>query len=84
MTEYIIDKEWIYEYESNIENLLGHRLEYDSSTNPTPPLRMLVHCRDCKFYDKEWTSEAYRNRFWCGKMGHYMQPYGFCAWGERK
>ena len=44
----------------------------------------VVRCRDCKFYDKEWTSEAYRNRFWCGKMGHYMQPYGFCAWGMEK
>ena len=44
----------------------------------------VVRCRDCKFYDKEWTSEAYRNRSWCGKMGHYMQPYGFCAWAVRR
>ena len=39
MSEYIINDAWIREYESNIEELIGFDIEYDSATNPTPPLR---------------------------------------------
>ena len=39
MSDYIINDDWILEYERNIEELIGSDLEYDSATNPTPPLR---------------------------------------------
>ena len=39
MSMYIINDDWIREYERNIEELIGSDLEYDSATNPTPPLR---------------------------------------------
>ena len=45
MSEYIINDDWIREYESNIEELIGFDLEYDSSTNPVPPLRMVDNSR---------------------------------------
>lgn len=39
MSMYIVNDDWIREYERNIEELIGSDLEYDSATNPTPPLR---------------------------------------------
>ena len=44
----------------------------------------VVLCRDCKNYDQGGEpSDVYQDRHWCGKLWHYMQPDGFCAWGER-
>ena len=48
----------------------------------------IVRCVDCRYYDLTdgtcFPSEVYPDRYWCSKMGHYMQTYGFCAWGERR
>ena len=34
----------------------------------------IVRCRDCKFKDEPWNCAA----------PYYVEPNGFCAWGERK
>lgn len=44
----------------------------------------IVRCRDCKFYDTDWESEAHPGRWWCDEIWHYREPDGFCKWGERK
>ena len=44
----------------------------------------IVRCRDCKFYDTDWESEAHPGRWWCDESWHYREPDGFCKWGERR
>lgn len=45
----------------------------------------IVRCRDCRHYDpNDEPSEVYPDRYWCELMAMYLQPNGFCAWGERK
>ena len=34
----------------------------------------IVRCRDCKFKDEPWNCAA----------PYYIEPDGFCAWGERR
>ena len=34
----------------------------------------IVRCRDCKFKDEPWNCAA----------PYYVEPDGFCAWGERR
>lgn len=48
----------------------------------------IVRCRDCKFYG------CYDGSTWCSRTYEQVpsgtcdyqtvEPYGFCAWGERK
>lgn len=85
MSEYIIDYEWICKYEQNIEELLGHELHYDSATNPTPPLHLLVRCRDCIYYKQDPDPIDPGWPMMCERTGDDMvEPYGFCAWGTKK
>ncbi len=37
-------------------------------------LEEIVRCRDCKFKDEPWNCAA----------PYYVEPNGFCKWGERK
>lgn len=38
----------------------------------------IVRCRDCKHYGYgKYATHCYR-------FVHKVEPYGFCAWGERK
>lgn len=39
----------------------------------------IVRCRDCK----EYRPELY-NHIACELLGRYVEPNGFCAWGERR
>ena len=39
----------------------------------------VVRCRDCKEYHPELYSHIS-----CELLGRYVEPDGFCAWGERK
>ena len=34
----------------------------------------IVRCRECKFKDEPWNCAA----------PYYVEPDGFCAWGERR
>ena len=34
----------------------------------------IVRCRECKFKDEPWNCAA----------PYYIEPDGFCAWGERE
>ena len=36
----------------------------------------VVRCRDCERFDGEHEG--------CRRFSHYVEPDGFCAWGERK
>lgn len=38
----------------------------------------IVRCRDCR----EYNTELYRH-ITCELLGRYVEPDGFCAWGER-
>lgn len=45
----------------------------------------IVRCRDCKNYTRDATPHDAAFPDWCSKLGtDYVQPDGFCAWGERK
>ena len=43
----------------------------------------IVRCRDCRHSSRE-----YKDYLYCYRMGAYkeffVEPDGFCAWGERK
>ena len=89
MSEYIVTDEWMREYESNIEELLGVSIEYDGHHNPTPPLRPIVLCRDCVHFTPRGThrfANGEVNEAYCEYVRAYrlrVTPDGFCAWGER-
>ena len=51
MSEYIVDGKWIDDFISNIEELIGVEIWYDSGSNPIPPLKEIVRCRDCRHHD---------------------------------
>lgn len=44
------------------------------SADWTNKLTEIVRCKDCKFKDEPWNCAA----------PYYVEPDGFCAWGERK
>lgn len=39
----------------------------------------IVRCRDCQYYNLNTYSH-----FTCKLMQYYVEPGGFCAWGERR
>ena len=39
----------------------------------------IVRCRDCL----EYNTELYRH-ISCELLGRYVEPDGFCSWGERR
>lgn len=83
MSEYIINDSWINEYENNIEDLIGFDLSYDSATNPVPPLRRIVRCRDCKDYRaSDATCHSWQWHNWDAAIE--VEPDGFCAWAKLK
>ena len=67
MSMYIINDDWIREYERNIEELIGSDLEYDSATNPTPPLRKVDGTR---WHELFGTPER-AARTICRQLKHY-------------
>lgn len=82
MSEYIVSDKWLQEFEDGLEECIvdGH-FEYIGATNPTPPLRPIVRCRDCRHNMAYWKSN------YCDKFAHSLpkeNPDGFCAWGERR
>ena len=52
--------------------------------NDVDSMKRVVRCRDCKHYDEEWPSKRNPERHWCEMFWHYLEPDGFCAWGERR
>jgi hypothetical protein len=45
----------------------------------------IVRCRDCKHFTRDATPHDAAFPDWCSKLGtDYVQPDGFCAWGERR
>jgi hypothetical protein len=45
----------------------------------------VIRCRDCKHFTRNATPHDAAFPDWCSKLGtDYVQPDGFCAWGERK
>ena len=45
----------------------------------------VVRCIDCKHYElDDEPSLVYPDRYFCRKLCHFVQSYGFCAWGVRK
>jgi len=43
----------------------------------------IIRCRDCKHYITKFRDE-YDDTVWCGLHAGYVEPDGFCAWGERR
>ena len=43
----------------------------------------IVRCRDCKNFER-YCKQGDRDAYWCAKVMLYVEPCGFCAWGERK
>lgn len=39
----------------------------------------IVRCRDCREYNTELYSHIS-----CELLARYVEPYGYCAWGERR
>ena len=39
----------------------------------------IVRCKDCEFYEPNTYSH-----FTCKLLQFYVEPDGFCAWGDRK
>ena len=48
---------------------------------PTIDAVTVVRCRDCK---KHSSSVFYPDMFFCPEHGRYMNPDGYCSYGERK
>lgn len=46
---------------------------------PIHQLEEIVRCKDCR----EYNPELYKH-ITCEMLGRYVEPDGFCAWGERK
>ena len=81
--------EHIYE-DSDMENERYHVIPFGSMREE------IVRCKDCKFYtDQPGISGEKPNREYCYKYSdwnsewdyddyHYVEPDGFCKWGERK
>lgn len=55
-------------------------------------LPKIVRCRDCKYATKRWTPAHREEVTYCERFVHlagynqsaYVEPDGFCAWGERR
>lgn len=43
-------------------------------------LEQIVRCRDCAHYTED-EAEYYH---YCGCWCEQVEPYGYCAWGERR
>lgn len=88
MAEYIIDvnnadEEHVKLTNAQAETCFGHPLK-----------EQIVRCKDCRFYtDKPGLSGEKPNRKYCTKYSdwdsewdydtyHYVEPDGFCKWGE--
>lgn len=81
--EWIVNHDWMREYQRNVEGLIGKRLEYDGNENPVPPIPIrnsVVRCRDC------YQSFDNFGQLLCRMPPECMEvtPDGFCAWGERR
>ena len=63
-----------YIYRSNGEPLTNERGEISLALAGE-----IVRCRDCK----EYNPELYQH-ISCELFARYVEPNGFCAWGERK
>ena len=45
----------------------------------------VVRCRDCRYYEPHGEpSKVHPDCRWCDLMANYLQPDGFCAYGERR
>ena len=52
----------------------------------------IVRCRDCEYATKRWTPAHREEVTYCERFVHlagynqsaYVEPDGFCAWGERR
>lgn len=82
MSEYIIDNKWIDDFISNIEELIGEELWYDSMSNPVPPLKRIVRCRDCGWFCEG--GDVFATNDWCRNFGCETQEDGYCAWSKRR
>ena len=73
MSEYIItDKQLKTATEAYLEHELSRPItEVFISGDKLPKI---VRCRECKFKDEPWNCAA----------PYYVEPDGFCAWGERR
>lgn len=40
----------------------------------------LLRCQDCKYYINDETVYYH----YCGNWCKQVEPYGYCAWGERR
>ena len=43
----------------------------------------VVRCRDCRNFERD-CKQGDRDAYWCAKVMLYVEPDGFCAWGERR
>lgn len=94
MSEYIIDTEKINEL--NRGSVTSWLSPYAiSDTSGFPPrikethfavtLPEIVRCRDCKYYIEDTDPIDPGWPMMCADSGRDMlEPYGFCAWGERR
>jgi len=91
MSDYIVSDEWLCEFEDNLEScIVGDRFEYDSASNPVPPLTRIVRCRDCAKWHHVDTEDGVR----FGECDEWRRPDsycvpatqedGFCYWAKRK
>lgn len=45
----------------------------------------VVRCRDCGKWDAEGEPHAiHPERHWCDELARYVEPDGFCKWGEHR
>ena len=67
--------------------LIGKGLSYTGELmgciedTPTIDAITVVRCRDCK---KHSSSVFYPDMFFCPEHGRYMNPDGYCSYGERE
>lgn len=58
---------------------------FGSSFNDCPDCgvkcKEIVLCKDCKFNTE---TVMHREKTVCNKLCAWVEPYEFCAWGERK
>ena len=71
------------EYIASVVNLdLKDGSTIGRTTRLNNPLEEIVRCRECKYFDAEFTE--YDPRPWCNALDYFVKPDFYCAWGVRE
>ena len=87
MAEYIITDEQLDKLANKHERIIVLRSEYGDAFPVSMEgeiLRGLVRCRDCRWYIFDGVNEYCAGLEYTAKGANaYVEPDGFCRWGER-